>query len=81
MEGRSIKPSDMLRFGMGLGISLSAKGFLGELGDRSRQDHQGEGMGILDDVNAQGKGIGTSERGAETSEKPLAIVSSMVKVK
>lgn len=31
-EGRSVKPSDMLRFGMGLGITLGANGLLGELG-------------------------------------------------
>ncbi|CAB1102997.1 unnamed protein product [Ectocarpus sp. CCAP 1310/34] len=30
-DGRTVKPSDMLRFGMGLGITLGANGLLGEL--------------------------------------------------
>lgn len=31
-EGRPVKPSDMLRFGMGLGITLGANGLLTEIG-------------------------------------------------
>lgn len=31
-EGRTVKPSDMLRFGMGLGITLGANGLLKDLG-------------------------------------------------
>lgn len=81
-----MKPSDMLRLGMGLGLTLSAKGkgFLGELGERSSQDRQREGMGLLDDANTKGKGIGTAERGAEKSEKSetsLGIAPTVVKVK
>lgn len=42
-EGRSVKPSDMLRFGMGLGITLGANGLLNELeGESGGGGAQGE---------------------------------------
>ena len=47
-EGRSVKPSDMLRLGMGLGISLGANGLLNELdseGGGGAQGADGRGRG------------------------------------
>lgn len=47
-KSQQVNLSDMLRFGMGIGISLGASGLLGTLGDDSRREkHEGGGQGKL----------------------------------
>lgn len=74
-EGRSVKPSDMLRFGMGLGITLGANGLLGDLGGGGGN---GEAVSTGDDSGSgpssgwQGEKIGATG-GAEDSLAPPVV--------
>lgn len=58
-EGRSVKPSDMLRFGMGLGITLGANGLLGEL----------DGSGKIGTAGADPGGGGGARSGPRNGEE------------
>lgn len=71
-EGRSVKPSDMLRFGMGLGITLGANGLLNELdseGGGGSQGPEGRGRGMLADADG-GQEVAA---GRETSLAPPVV--------
>lgn len=64
-EGSSVKPSDMLRFGMGLGITLGANGLLQELdgdgiGHKGEQEGRGDENGVAND-GAGGGVVGGTE--------------------
>lgn len=71
-EGRSVKPSDMLRFGMGLGITLGANGLLGELGNGGGSGGSGDGNGSGRSQGWQGETIEMTG-GAEASLAPPVV--------
>lgn len=66
-----MKPSDMLRFGMGLGITLGANGLLGELGGGDETGAAGDGNGGRS-RRWQGEGIEVTG-GAEASLAPPVV--------
>lgn len=70
-KSEQVKPSDMLRFGMGIGISLGASGLLGTLGDDSRRKtHEGDEQGRLKTRGAHDRQLSDVE---EVPPEPLVV--------